>query len=87
MKRFVFCSAAAIEALAAELDDGLCHVFEDCTMPPGCSPERARIGFEKNTEGLWLFVDMGIVCPGSGGDFSALLRDGRLRFAGSGVQT
>ena len=67
MKEFAFGSDIQFESLAQMLQDNLCHVYNDCVLPEGCTPKKARIGFEKNTEGHYImYINKGIISKNTG---------------------
>lgn len=81
MREFTVGTERQYELLKASLNDHQCHVYR-CTLPGCCSPNTARIGFEKEGDTYALFIDKGITC--SSGRAPALFRDwlsaGTLRF-------
>lgn len=81
MRRFAFATAEEFAAFAPTLEDGLCHVFENCSLPDGCTPNTARIGFEMRNGGYLLYIDKNIRYPAAQGIFAALLANGEAGFA------
>lgn len=59
MREFVYGTDEQYLILKTTLDDHLCHVFR-CTLPSGCSTRRCRIGFEKDQNFYYLYIDKGI---------------------------
>ena len=84
MREFVLGTDIQYDMLKESLEDHLCHVYGTCILPPGCSQQVARIGFEKerNFKDYALFIDKGITCTNNRAP--ALFRDwlaaGTLRF-------
>jgi len=82
MKEFVFGTDDQYELLERSLEDGLCHIYSDCVYPQCCTPERGRLGFEKDKLSYVLFIDKDIRC--SGKRIPSLFREwlecGALRF-------
>ncbi|MBQ8642512.1 MAG: hypothetical protein IJ480_09880 [Clostridia bacterium] len=48
MIEFVNGTREQYDMLEEMLEDGQCHVYLQCLLPPGCNPSVCRIGFEKN---------------------------------------
>lgn len=81
MKEFAFGSDIQFESLAQMLQDNLCHVYNDCVLPEGCTPKKARIGFEKNTEGHYImYINKGIISKTGHADFDSFIEKGEKRF-------
>ena len=59
MKEFVFGTDVQYDMLKRMLEDHLCHVYR-CFLPNGCSVSRCRIGFEKDQNFYYLYIDKGI---------------------------
>ena len=84
MREFIFGNEAQFKNFKEVLDDHMCHVY-DCTMPPGCSPETSRIGFEYVDGEYRILVDYGITCDSQSNDtnllrFKQLLEAGKIAF-------
>lgn len=81
MIRFINSGNAAFAALERQAT-GRCVVFPRQLMPPGATPNRARIGFElSETDGTAsLLVDRGIEYVGPNDDVRRWFVDGELRF-------
>ncbi len=62
MREFVYGSEAKYNLLKETLNDHLCHVYMNCTLPSCCSKQTARIGFEKGEISYILYIDKGISC-------------------------
>ncbi len=82
MKEFVYGTDKQYEMLEQSLEDKMCHVYDDCDMPDGCSTAKARIGFEKEENMYALHIDKGIRCGKAGlpESFSDWLNSGTVRF-------
>jgi len=82
MREFVFGTDEQYEMLERQLEDHLCHVFNNCVLPNCCSIQYGRIGFEKEQDTYALFIDRGITCSGSNVPrlFTEWLSRGTLRF-------
>lgn len=81
MFEFVHGTAAQFAALDSELSDGLCHVYKNRRLPASCTPDRARIGFERTAEGYYiLYIDKGIYTTEGNADFKAFLENGEAKF-------
>lgn len=82
MRDFVFGSDLNYDILKETLEDGLCHVYHNCSFPTSFSKQSGRLGFEKEGETYALFIDKGIST--SSPNAPALLRywleTGTLRF-------
>ena len=73
MKEFAFGSDVQFEGFDQMLQDNQCHVYNGCVLPEGCTPKKARIGFEKNTEGHYImYTDKGITSETGNTDFNSL---------------
>ncbi|MGN0437785.1 MAG: hypothetical protein ACI4F4_04620 [Lachnospiraceae bacterium] len=59
MREFVFGTDSQYDMLKNLLEDHLCHVYR-CTLPSGCSVQNGRIGFEKDQNFYYLYIDKGI---------------------------
>lgn len=59
MKEFVYGPDTKYEILKKSLEDHLCHVYR-CVLPIGCSVQNCRIGFEKDQNFYYLYIDKGI---------------------------
>lgn len=82
MREFVNGTEAQYQLLRASLEDHLCHVYRNCSYPPGCSKTAGRIGFEKEGDTYALFIDKGVAYARSGAPslFQEWLSSGTLRF-------
>lgn len=82
MKEFVTGTDRQYQSLRDSLEDHLCHIYNGCSFPPGCSRGTGRIGFEKEGETYALFIDRGMTCsnPASPEIFREWLSYGTLRF-------
>lgn len=73
MERFVRGTTEQFNELARMLEDGCCHVFKDCKLPSGTTPDVTRIGFEKTSSGYKVMVDLGIVTEVASSTFKDFL--------------
>ena len=81
MFEFVHGTAAQFTALDSELRDCLCHVYKNRQLPTFCTPDRARIGFERTADGYYiLYIDKGIRATEGNSDFKAFLENGEAKF-------
>lgn len=82
MREFVYGSDQQYDMLRESLNDHLCHVYRNCSLPAGCSVGMCRIGFEKEGDTYALFIDKGINCSSAKatGLFNEWLLSGTLRF-------
>lgn len=85
MKEFVYGSDTQFKNLKKTLQDGNCHVFNNCRMPPCCGGKLCRIGFEMSNGVYTLLIDYGIKCTKSSNtlvlmQFNQWLSDGELKF-------
>ncbi len=81
MREFVYGTDEQYNMLKNTLGDGMCHVYQNCVMPPCCNSPTARIGFEKEGETYAIFIDKGMTCsPAAPGLFKEWIREGTLRF-------
>ncbi len=82
MRKFVFAPEAQFEELDLLLNDNMCHVYNDCTLPSCCTPSKARLGFEKDMNNrYYVYIDKGIRAEASDNlDFKEFLTNGKLRF-------
>lgn len=81
MFEFVHGTAAQFTALDSELSDCLCHVYKNRQLPAFCTPDRARIGFERTVDGYYiLYIDKGICTTEGNADFKAFLENGEAKF-------
>ena len=81
MRQFINGTQAAWDDLARRARRA-CVVFPSSQLPPGCRPDRARIGFEVHGHGAVLFVDKGVRYSGPSQAVSAWLSAGEMRFGG-----
>lgn len=81
MKRFVTGSIEQFKCLCDTLEDGKCHVFKDCILPPGTTPSVTRFGFEKTESGYKIMVDYGIVTESDDARLKAFFETGEAEFA------
>lgn len=79
MREFAYGTDRQYELLEEELEDRMCHVYR-CTLPSGCSPSNARIGFEKEGSTYALFIDRGIAYTGNHDGFKEWIQKSVLRF-------
>lgn len=81
MQEFTVGTDTQYQQLRDSLDDGMCHVYR-CVLPNCCTPNTARLGFEKEEGDTYaLFIDKGITCRGQvPGLFRDWLEAGTLRF-------
>ena len=80
MKEFAYGSDAQFDWLDELMDDGMCHVFENCILPPSCTPGTAHLGFEKR-EGVYiLYIDRGISTTADHPAFCWFLQMGEAKF-------
>lgn len=47
MKEFAFGTEEQYNWLENLISDGQCHVFNNCVLPSSCTPDHARLGFDK----------------------------------------
>ena len=87
MKAFVNGTDEQFENLKKELQDGLCHVFNNCVLPKCCSRQSCRMGFEYDEKvgDYTIFIDMGITSSRKRGgtalmQFRQLLLSGEIKF-------
>ena len=80
MKEFVFGTQEAFDGLENALRDGLCHVYDGCVMPAGCTPATARIGFECSQGVYLLYIDKGIDTKIQNEQFCGWLKRGTVKF-------
>ncbi|MDY4834880.1 MAG: AAA family ATPase [Frisingicoccus sp.] len=81
MREFVFGTDKQFEELDGLLQDNQCHVYNGCTLPECCTPNLARIGFERNCNGHYiLYIDKGICVETDHSDFNNFIANGEMRF-------
>ena len=81
MREFVFGTDKQFEELDGLLQDNQCHVYNGCTLPECCTPNLARIGFERNCNGHYiLYIDKGICAETYHSDFKNFIANGEMRF-------
>ena len=81
MREFVFGTDKQFEELDGLLQDNQCHVYNGCSLPEGCTPNLARIGFERNCNGHYiLYIDKGICTETDHSDFKNFIANGEMRF-------
>ena len=81
MREFVFGTDKQFEELDGLLQDNQCHVYNGCTLPECCTPNLARIGFERNCNGHYiLYIDKGICTEIDHSDFKNFIANGEMRF-------
>ena len=80
MRDFAYASDADFQELDQILSDGQLHVYNGRQMPECCTPNQARVGFEKDSQEYVLLVDQGIRTTSSNRDFSFWLETGETRF-------
>ena len=81
MREFVFGTDKQFEELDGLLQDNQCHVYNGCTLPECCTPNLARIGFERNCNGHYiLYIDKGICVETDHSDFKNFIANGEMRF-------
>lgn len=81
MKEFVFGTDKQFEELDGLLQDNQCHVYNGCSLPECCTPNLARIGFERNCNGHYiLYIDKGICAETDHSDFKNFIANGEMRF-------
>lgn len=79
MREFAYGTDRQYDLLEEELEDHMCHVYH-CTLPSGCTPSNARIGFEKEGNTYALFIDRGIVYTGNHAGFKEWTQKSEMRF-------
>lgn len=81
MRQFIYGSDAAFEELERRAL-GVCVVFGDQELPPGCDPPTARIGFELQPESpaACLLVDRGVTYDGPAAGVREWLASGERHF-------
>lgn len=82
MRAFSQATRADFEELDRILSDGQLHVYYNRELPPCCSPDRARIGFEKDGEIYTLYIDWGVRTSVTGCDFALWIDKGETKFKG-----
>lgn len=81
MREFVFGTDKQFEELDGLLQDNQCHVYNGCSLPECCTPNLARIGFERNCNGHYiLYIDKGICTEIDHSDFKNFIANGEMRF-------
>lgn len=81
MREFVFGTDKQFEELDGLLQDNQCHVYNGCSLPECCTPNLARIGFERNRNGHYiLYIDKGICTEIDHSDFKNFIANGEMRF-------
>lgn len=85
MREFVYGSDTQFNDLKRTLQDGRCHVYNNCVMPSCCGNEICRIGFEKSNGSYTLLIDYGISYNGTSGgliitQFKEWLSNGEVNF-------
>lgn len=82
MREFVYGTDQQYNLLKKSLNDHMCHVYRNSTLPAGCSLAKCRIGFEKEGDTYALFIDKGITCSNRNAPelFNEWLQSGTLRF-------
>lgn len=80
MKEFVYGTQAQFAHLQHLLSDGQCHVYHCCVLPEGCTPQTARLGFEKRGEAYIIYIDKNIVTTVDNPAFRQLLAQGEKQF-------
>ena len=81
MREFVFGTDKQFEELDGLLQDNQCHVYNGCSLPECCTPNLARIGFERNCNGPYiLYIDKGICTETDHSDFKNFIANGEMRF-------
>ena len=65
MREFVNGTDQQFALLKESLNDHLCHVYKNCTLPACCSKSNGRIGFEKECDTYAIYIDKGITCSHS----------------------
>ncbi len=81
MREFVFGTDKQFEELDGLLQDNQCHVYNGCSLPECCTPNLARIGFERNCNGHYiLYIDKGICTETDHSDFKNFIANGEMRF-------
>lgn len=81
MKDFVNAPEEDFWDLDQILSDGQLHVYRDRVLPPCCTQQTARIGFEKHPQEYVLLVDQGIQTTSDHRDLTLWLEQGETRFA------
>ena len=81
MKEFSNASIPDFKDLDSILDDGMLHVYKNRMLPAGCSPDHARIGFEKQGNIYKLLIDSGIESDVDNDDFKFFISRGEVKFS------
>ena len=82
MDRFSLGSKEQFHCLDMQLNDGLCHIFQDCKLPAFCTPSTTRIGFEKTSDNKYIaFIDYGITADCNDDSFKNFLSSGEREFS------
>lgn len=84
MKQFATGTKEQFDYLKASLDALAPDTMEvyDCILPPGCTPEKSRIGFEKREEAYYIYLDKKdpIISRWRHPALDLLITEGTLRF-------
>lgn len=80
MKEFAFGTAQQFAQLDIMISDSQCHVYNNCTLPASCTPDHARLGFEKAGKIYIMYIDRGISTTSANPDFIRFLQLGEARF-------
>lgn len=81
MREFAFGTEEQFNGLDLMLQDHQCHVFNGCALPAMCEPNKARVGFEKTSDGYYiLYIDKGITATTINADFNSFIDNGEIRF-------
>ena len=80
MREFVFGSDQQYRWLENLINDGRCHVFNNCTLPDSCTPSHCRLGFEKADAVYVAYIDRGISTTSGKQSFAHFLQNGEAKF-------
>lgn len=80
MKEFVYGTQAQFDQFERLLSDGQCHVYRNCVLPEGCTPQTARLGFEKRGDVYIFYIDKNITSTVDSPEFKQLLEKGETKF-------
>lgn len=80
MKEFVYGTLTQFDQFERLLSDGQCHVYRNCVLPEGCTPQTARLGFEKRGDVYIFYIDKNITSTVDSPEFKQLLEKGETKF-------
>ena len=80
MKEFAFGTEEQYNWLENLISDGQCHVFNNCVLPSSCTPDHARLGFDKLESVYAVYIDHGVTTTAEDPNFARFLQDGETKF-------